>query len=110
MEPERRAEFAAVGEARRAAWAWRRYVEAARASRVPLVEVRYERLTADPAATAAELAAALDAPAEPLAAALAEAHSGSVGRYATDLSEEQLADVLAEAGSLLRELGYLQDG
>jgi hypothetical protein len=31
-----------------------------------------------------------------------------VGRHATDLSEEQLADVVAEAGGLLRELGYLQ--
>ena len=36
------------------------------------------------------------------------AHGESVGRYARDLSEEQLADVLAEAGGLLGELGYLQ--
>ena len=107
VEPERREEFAAVSEARRAAWAWRRYVGAVRASGAPVVEVRYERLTADPAGAAAELAAALDVPEAPLAAALADAHTGSVGRYAADLSEEQLADVIAEAGALLRELGYL---
>ena len=108
VEPERREEFASVSEARRAAWAWRSYVGAVRASSARVVEVRYERLTADPAGAAAELAGALGVPEAPLAGALAEAHRGSVGRYATDLSEEQLADVVAEAGGLLRELGYLQ--
>jgi hypothetical protein len=29
-----------------------------------------------------------------------------VGRYREDLDVDQLADVLAEAGDLLRELGY----
>mgnify|MGYP006322413447 CR=1 FL=1 len=42
-----------------------------------------------------------------LAAATSRAHRSSVGRYRRDLSEEQLADVLAEAGDLLRELGYV---
>ena len=41
-----------------------------------------------------------------LADALAEAHTASVGRWRRELSEEQLADVEAEAGPLLRELGY----
>ena len=40
------------------------------------------------------------------AAALGRAHASSVGRYRTDLSAEQLADVEDEAGTLLRELGY----
>ena len=109
VEPERREEFERASEARRAAWAWRRYVGAVRGSGVPVVEVRYERLTADPAATAAELARALDVPEAPLASALAGAHTGSVGRHAADLAGGQLADVLAEAGDLLRELGYLPD-
>ena len=39
--------------------------------------------------------------------ALSRAHAASVGRYLTDLSAEQLADVEAEAGALLRELGYV---
>lgn len=107
VEPERRAEFEAASDARRAAWAWRRYVSAARSSRAPMLEVRYERLCTDPEAVAGELAAALDAPVEPLAAALRRAHAASVGRYRRDLDEAQLADVLAEAGPLLRELGYL---
>jgi hypothetical protein len=108
VEPERREEFTAVGDARRAAWAWRRYVSAVRDSGAPLAEVRYERLAADPGAVAADLAAALGAPEEPLAAALAEAHDASVGRHVRDLSADELADVLAECGSLLHELGYVQ--
>lgn len=107
VEPERRAEFEAASDARRAAWAWRRYVSAVRGAETPVTEVRYERLVAEPDAVAAELAAALDAPAEPLAAALRGAHAASVGRHRRDLREEELADVLDEAGGLLRELGYL---
>ena len=64
-------------------------------------------MTADPAAVAASSRSHLDAPVEPLAAALGRAHASSVGRYRTDLSDEQLADVEAEAGALLRELGYV---
>src|SRR6266545_3059782 len=36
--------FRRVSDARRAAWAWRRYVSAVRESGVPVAEVRYERL------------------------------------------------------------------
>ena len=104
VEPERRAEFEAAGDARRAAWVWRSYLAAAREA--DALEVRYEDLTADPASVAAELARYLDAPAEQLGSALGGAHAESVGRYRTDLSAEQLADVEDEAGPLLRELGY----
>jgi hypothetical protein len=107
VEPERRAEFEAASGARRAAWAWRRYVSAARGSGAPLIEVRYERLCSEPETVAGELAAALAAPLEPLAAALRRAHGASVGRFRRDLDEAQLAEVLAEAGPLLRELGYV---
>ena len=65
------------------------------------VEIRYEEMTADPRASAAALAPHLDVPVEPLAAALGRAHAASVGRYRTDLGDEQLADVEAEAGALL---------
>src|SRR5581483_10405892 len=42
VEPERREEFSRVSDARRCAWAWRRYVEAARsAPRDRVLEVRY---------------------------------------------------------------------
>jgi LPS sulfotransferase NodH len=85
---------------------WRSYVTAARTSGVPLVEVRYEELATDPAAVARALSPALDASVEALTGALTRVHSSSVGRYRTDLSAEQLAEVEAEAGPLLRELGY----
>jgi hypothetical protein len=107
VEPERRAEFETVSDARRAAWAWRRYVTAARSAQAPSLELRYEDLAADPAAVADRLAARLEVPADPLAAALTRAHASSVGRHRRDLDADQLADVLAEAGDLLRELGYL---
>ena len=87
---------------------WRSYVTAARSAGAPLVEVRYEQLASEPAAVASELAGALDVPLEPLAEALRRAHQTSVGRYRTDLDAAQLADVEAEAGPLLAELGYVR--
>jgi sulfotransferase family protein len=108
VELERRLEFEQASDATRAAWAWRAYVSAAR--RVPsprVLELRYEELTAAPTAAADPLAEHLGVPARLLAAALGDVHDRSVGRYRRDLSPEQLADVEREAGSLLRELGYL---
>jgi hypothetical protein len=106
VEPERRAEFAVASDARRCAWAWRRYVSAGRALGARAYELRYEQLAADPAAVADGVAAHLGVPAEPLAEALGKVHAESVGRYRRDLTPEQLADVEDEAGELLRELGY----
>jgi LPS sulfotransferase NodH len=95
-----------TSDARRCAWAWRRYVSAARNCGVPVVEVRYERMVTDPAAIAHDLARALGVSENAMQKALGEAHAGSVGRWRRDLSPAQLADVDAEAGQLLRELGY----
>jgi Sulfotransferase family len=106
VEPERRREFEEASDARRAAWVWRSYVTAARSAETPVHELRYEEVAARPAEVAEGLAAYLDAPAEPLAAALGRAHASSIGRFRRDLDKEQLADVEAEAGALLRELGY----
>jgi hypothetical protein len=108
VEPERRDEFETVSDARRAAWVWRSYVTAARSAQVPLVELRYEDLATRPDAVAGVLGPALDTPVQPIATALSSAHALSIGRYRTDLSAEQLADVVDEAGELLRELGYLR--
>lgn len=106
VEPARRAEFELASDARRAAWAWRSYVMAARGAQPAALELRYEALAANPAGVAGKLAAHLDAPEDALITALSRAHGTSVGRYRGDLSAEQLDDVLAEAGDLLRELGY----
>ena len=73
VEPERRDEFESVSDARRAAWAWRRYVSAARTMQPPAFEVRYEELAADPHSAARELAKHMNAPETQLAAALARA-------------------------------------
>lgn len=107
VEPERRAEFESASDARRAAWVWRSYVSAARSAGIPLVELRYEELAADPAAVGARLAPALGVPTEGLTKALSRVHGASVGRYRTELSADQLAEVEDEAGTLLDELGYV---
>jgi LPS sulfotransferase NodH len=107
LPPGREAEFGAASDSRRCAWAWRRYVSAVRSSGVSVAEVRYERMATEPAVVAGELANALGVSQEAAVTALGEAHAESVGRWRSDLSPGQLADVEAEAGTLLRELGYL---
>ena len=106
VEPGRREEFVHVSDARRAAWAWRRYVTAARAAPNRTVELRYEELVDDPEAATPPLAHSLGVGSSELTDAFAAAHTNSVGRWRRDLTPEQLADVEAEAGDLLAELGY----
>jgi hypothetical protein len=100
VEPERREEFTAASEARRAAWAWRRYVSAARGAAT--VEVRYESLRD----SACEIADALGCLEERVADALSSFRPDSIGRWRHELTAAQLTDVEAEAGYLLAELGY----
>jgi hypothetical protein len=103
VEPERREEFAQVSDARRCAWAWRRYVEAARSAPAGhVLEVRYESL----GESAPRLAEFLGADETALGRALQSFRDTSIARWRRDLSAEQLADVEAEAGELLVELGY----
>jgi protein-tyrosine sulfotransferase len=107
VEPERADEFRSASEARRAAWAWRRYVTAAQAVPERTLEIRYEELVRDPKAVAQRLSQSLDLNEEPLAESLSRAFDRSVGRWQRDLTPEQLADVEGEAGDLLRALGYV---
>ena len=104
VESGREDEFRAASDARRSAWAWRRYVSAVRESGVPVIEVRYERMVTDPAGTGADLARSLGVPVDAMAGALGAAHASSVGRWSRDLSPAQLADVEGEAGPLLSTL------
>jgi hypothetical protein len=106
VEPERAAEFDRADEARRAAWAWRRYVSAARAAPGSTLEVRYEELATDPAAACEPLAAHLGTDPVLLAREFSGMHAESVGRWRRNLAAEQVAEVEAEAGELLEELGY----
>jgi Sulfotransferase family len=106
VEPGRALEFAEASDARRAAWAWRRYVTAGLVPGSGAHELRYERICLEPDVAAAELAELLGVRAEALRRAIAPARPDSVGRYRRDLDAEQLADVEGEAGTLLRELGY----
>jgi hypothetical protein len=110
VEPERREEFLEASDVRRAAWAWRRYVEAARSVGEGEFAhtIRYERLSADREGTAGDLAVFLDTPAEPLVAALSSFFDSSIGRFRRDLTGEQLEEIEREAGPLLHDLGYLQ--
>jgi len=105
VEPERREEFSQVSDARRCAWAWRRYVEAVRSAAAGerLLEIRYENYST----CAEELAAFLDANVASAHRAFDDFRDTSIGRWRTELTPEQIADVEAEAGALLAELGYL---
>jgi len=104
VEPGRHDEFAQVSDARRCAWAWRRYVEAVRAAGAGdrLLEIRYETLMS----VADRLAQFLDANADSTHRALDRFRDSSIGRWRKELTPEQIADVEAEAGSLFAELGY----
>jgi Sulfotransferase domain len=104
VEPERREEFAQVSDARRCAWAWRRYVGAARAANAGdrMLEIRYESL----ATVADQLAEFLGVNATSAHRAVDRFRDSSIGRWRRELTPEQLDDVEAEAGPLLAELGY----
>ena len=106
VEPERRREFAEASDATRAAWAWRRYVTAARAVPGRTVELRYEQLVAEPELAARPVAEALGVDPALVAERFARVHDRSAGRWRRDLVPQALADVEREAGETLVSLGY----
>lgn len=115
VEPQRQGEFRAVSDLHRCIWGWRRHTEAALAYGRLLPptryhEIRYEALVNDPAAVSAQALDFLDVVASSSrVAVLAEARrvrADSVGRWRAEFSAEQVAEVQAEAGDLLRRLGY----
>ena len=114
VERPRREEFAQVSDIARSAWCWRRFTEAALDGVATLapgraMEVRYEAMVSDPAATAEHLAGFLGtSPAGrgELQAAMARARPDSVGRWRAALSGPDVAELEAEIGPLLTRLGY----
>lgn len=104
VELDRVDEFREASDATRAAWAWRRYVSAAR--RGDVIELRYEELATSPELVAERLAAALEVEPDALLEQLSRVHARSIGRFRRELTTGQLRDVEGEAGALLAELGY----
>jgi hypothetical protein len=114
VEPERRAEFVAVSDITRAAWAWRRFTEAALDGLATLpaervLEVRYESVVSGPMSAAGQIGEFLQV-SEPgqqaLRSGLAGARPGSVGRWRAELDAHDLPDVDREIAPLLVRLGY----
>lgn len=116
VEPDRREEYETTSDIRRCTWAWRVHTLAALEAGAQLSperyhELRYEELVAKPKDEADRLLEFLgiDAPAsrEAMHGAVSKAKQSSVGRGVKELNREQIGDVLAEAGELLEQLGYL---
>lgn len=111
VEPGQEPAFEAASEVRRCGWAWRRYEQEASAALGQLdparvVTIRYEELTADPAAVAATLADRLGGDRADFIRSFGRIHRSSVGRHRKVLSAQQLEELLTEVGELLELLGY----
>ncbi len=115
VEKERREDFEGTSDIHRMIWAWRRYVEAALRDGPPLgggryLEIRYEDLVAEPRANGERMLdfLGIERPQsrQTLLHALDRADQGSVGAWRRELSVRDLEVIEAEAGDLLRRLGY----
>jgi Sulfotransferase family len=115
VERERRDEFLKASDARRMAWAWRRYTEAGLRDGPPLGpvryhELRYESLIREPAAEAERILDFLDlrepASRDTFIEACRRADGASIGSWRTAFYPSEVAEIDAEAGLLLRRLGY----
>ena len=115
VEPERVAEFEQTTDIHRTIWAWRRFTSAALEAGAQLpanryLEVRYESLVSDPRTEATRLLDFLGMTASDSRARfteqLTQANPKSVGRWKRALDRESLRQIEAEAGPLLRDLGY----
>jgi hypothetical protein len=116
VEPDRREEFVRASDARRMAWAWRRYTETGlrEGSALGLSryhELRYEDLVRRPLEEGERILDFLDIRAggsrDRLLTALGRADDSSVGTWRDTFYASELAEIEAEAGPLLRRLGYV---
>jgi hypothetical protein len=115
VEPDRRDEFTRTSDARRVAWAWRRYTESGLRDGRALAperyhELRYEDLVRRPEAEAERVLGFLDIADQRSRSifvnAMLRAEDSSVGRWRSTFYRSELDDIEAEAGDLLRQLGY----
>jgi len=117
VEKGEEARFRECSVATRSAWVWRRYTSSAvhgftSVNPDRVLHLRYEDVVASPGDTADRMAEFLGFCRErrdQLEQALAKAHTASVGAWRQSLSVQELSEVEAECGGLLRELGYTQE-
>jgi hypothetical protein len=116
VEPERRDEFLHTSDAKRMAWAWRRYTEAGLRDGPPLGaeryhELRYEDLVREPVDEAERvldfLGISRRQSRDAFVSAAMRADDSSVGTWRTTFYPSEMAEIDAEAGDLLRQLGYV---
>lgn len=112
VEADRTEAFTQASDARRVAWAWRRYesavLEQSDALGDRMLTVRYESMVDDPETTACNLARFLNAQhaEEEFVTAFRATRDSARGRWRNELPEGALADIMDEAGTLLTQLGY----
>jgi hypothetical protein len=115
VEPERREEFIRTSDARRMAWAWRRYTETGLKEGTSLGperyhELRYEDLVRRPIDEGERILDFLGIDRkrsrDTFISATMRADDSSVGTWRNTFYPSELAEIDAEAGDLLRQLGY----
>jgi len=115
VEPDRREEFTRTSDARRMAWAWRRYTETGLRDGPALGperyhELRYEDLVRQPLDEGERILDFLGIDRkrsrDTFLSATMRADDSSVGTWRTTFYPSELAEIDAEAGDLLRQLGY----
>ena len=114
IESHRHQEYEDTTDYHRAIWIWRRYAEEMEKLRDELPEpcqfhLRYEELVRQPEQVVRPLVRFLDEPDDVLQSIMTVAdqgHAGSVGKWKTQLGEEEHAATRSEAGEMLRFLGY----
>ncbi len=115
VEPERREEFIQTSDARRMAWAWRRYTETGLKEGTALGperyhELRYEDLVRQPLDEGERILDFLGVEKkqsrDTFLTSTMRADDSSVGTWRSTFYPSELAEIDAEAGDLLRQLGY----
>jgi hypothetical protein len=115
VEPERRDEFERTSDAHRMIWAWRRYTAAALTAGPALgparyLELRYETLVTHPGDEGEKmldfLGVSRPASRSRFMTAIGRAEEGSIGSWKGAFDAGQLAEIEADSGPLLHELGY----
>ena len=115
VEPERREEFVETSDARRMAWAWRRYTQTGLDHAEVLgseryLELRYESFVRDPDTEGERILDFLGITSETsrgtFLTATQRADTSSIGTWRNTFYPSEMAEIDAEAGDLLRQLGY----